>query len=327
MNIRALLQSMLAALLVIPAAAPAQQKYPVKPVRVIVPAPAGGNIDEFARVLCAKLSEILGHQVVIDNRPGAGNTIGAAMAAKAAPDGYTLLVDNMTSHTFNPALYGKLPFDTERDFTAVRMLVTIPHILVTHPSLPARTMKELIAFAKAHPGQLNYASYGAGTTSHLAGELLRIMAHVDIVHVPYKGGPAALTDTIAGSVPMYFSGIAIAVAYVKNGRLRAPAVLTLARSPLLPEVPTMAEAANLPTFEVASRIAMMAPAGTAKEIVAQLGDAAARVLRDRDVSQKVAGGGFDMVGDGSADGFPAWFAAEREKWVKVIREAGIRMER
>jgi tripartite-type tricarboxylate transporter receptor subunit TctC len=305
----------------------AQQNYPSKPIRVIVPWPGGGNIDAAVRVISPKLAQSLGQQFVIDNRPGAGGMIGSELAARAAPDGYTLLAENMTSHAINPPLYGKLPFDTERDYAPIRMMVTIPHILVAHPSLPAKNMKELIALAKARPGELNYASFGAGTTSHLAGEMLKIMTHINIVHVPYKGGPAALTDTIAGNVPLYFTGIAITIPYVNSGRLRALAVLTLARSPLMPNVPTMVEAANLPGYEVASRIVMVAPTGTPKNVLERLSNAVAGALQAQDVRQKIAAMGLEIVSDGAPEHFLPWFQSERAKWTKVIREAGIRAEK
>lgn len=310
------------------AAAYAQpEKYAVRPVRVIVPWPAGGNIDELVRVLGPKVTEAIGQQLVIENRPGAGGIIGSATAAKAAPDGYTLLVDNLTSHAINPALYGKLPFNTERDFVPIRMMVIIPHILVAHPSLPAKNMKELIALAKAKPGQLDFASFGAGTTSHLAGEMLNMMAHIDLVQVPYKGGPAALADTLAGNVPLNINGIAITIPYVKSGRLRGLAVMTLHRSPLLPDVPTMQEAANLPGFEVASRICMMAPKGTPQAIVDKLSDAMAKALEDPAAKQRLLGMGLEEVRDGAPQAFLPWFHAEQAKWTKVIRETHIHLKR
>jgi len=303
------------------------QGYPSKPVRIIVPWPAGGNIDGVVRVISPRLAEGLGQQLVVDNRAGASGMIGSELAARAAPDGYTLLVDNMTSHAINPSLFGKLSFDTERDFAPVRTLVTIPHVLVAHPSLPATTMKELIALARAMPGKLDYASFGAGTTSHLAGEMLKTMAQIDLVHVPYKGGPAALTDTLAGYVPLYFAGIAITIPHVSNGRLRALAVATLRRSPLMPDVPTMVEGANLAGYEVASMIAMVAPAGAPKEIVDRLNTEVTRVMQMRDVREKLAAMGLDMAEDSSPSRFPDWYRAERAKWTKVIREAGVKAEK
>lgn len=303
------------------------QAYPARPVRIVIPWPAGGNIDAAVRVLTPKLAESFAQQFVIDNRAGAGGMIGSELASKAPPDGYTLLVDNMTSHAINPSLFGKVPFDTARDFAPVRMMITIPHILVAHPSLPAKTMKELIALARARPGELNYASFGAGTTSHLAGEMFKMMTHVSLVHVPYKGGPPALTDTVAGQVPLYFAGIAITIPYVNSGRLRALAVTTLERSPILPQIPTMAEAAGLTGYEVASVITMVAPAGTSKEIIERLSAETARVLQMRDVAEKIAAMGLDRVSDGAPGRFPAWYRSEREKWAKVIREAGIKGEK
>lgn len=303
------------------------QGYPSKPVRIIVPWPAGGNIDGVVRVISPMLATGLGQQLVIDNRAGASGMIGSELVARAAPDGYTLLVDNVTSHAINPSLFGKLPFDTARDFVPIRMMVTIPHILVAHPSLPVTTMKGLIALAKTMPGKLDYASFGAGTTSHLAGEMLKIMAKIDIVHVPYKGGPAALTDTLAGYVPLYFAGIAITIPHVNSGRLRALAVLTLKRSPLMPDVPTMAEGANLPGYEVASMIAMLAPAGTPKAVIHRLNADVARVLQVRDAREKLAAMGLDMAEDGSPSRFPGWYQNERAKWTNVIRVAGIKAEK
>lgn len=305
----------------------AQKNYPTKPIRVIVPWPGGGNIDAAVRVVTPRLAESLGQQVLVDNRPGAGGMIGSELAAKAVPDGHTLLADNMTSHAINPALYGKLSFDTERDYAPIRMMVTIPHILVAHPSLPAKTMKELIALAKGRPGELNYASFGAGTTSHLAGEMVKIMTHIKLVHVPYKGGPPAMTDTIAGNVPLNFTGIAITIPYVNSARLRALAVLGLTRSPLLPTVPTMAEAANLPGYEVDSRIVMVAPAGTPKNTQDRLSEVASGALQASDIKQKITAMGLEVVSDGAPEHFKPWFQSERAKWTKVIREAGIRVEK
>jgi tripartite-type tricarboxylate transporter receptor subunit TctC len=305
----------------------AQADYPTKPIRVIVPWPAGGNIDAVARVLTARLTAGLGQQLVIENRAGAGGMIGSEVVARAAPDGYTVLVDNMTSHATNPSLFGQLPFDTERDFTPVRMMVTIPHVLVAHPSLPAKTMKELIAFAKSRAGRLDYASYGSGTASHLAGEMLKIRTHIDIVHIPYKGGPAALNATVAGEVPLYFLGIAITVPYVNSGRLRALAVTTLARTQLMPGVPTMVEAAELPGYEVAPLVAMMAPAATPKEIVFRLSNEIAKVMQMQDVKDSFSAMGLEGAEDRSPSRFPAWYRAEVAKWTKVIRDVGIKAER
>lgn len=310
-----------------PASAWAQKSYPMKTVRVIVPWPGGGNIDAAVRAITPRISEPLGQPFIIDNRPGAGGVVGSELAARAAPDGYTLLAENMTSHAINPLLYGKLSFDTERDFAPIRMMVTIPHILVAHPSLPAKTVKELVALARARPGELNFASFGAGTTSHLAGAMINIMTKIDLVHVAYKGGPPAMADTIAGHVPLNFTGIAITIPHVKSGRLRALAVLGLTRSPLLPDVPTMAEASGLPGYEVDSRIVLMSPGATPREAIDRLSQTVAAALKAGDVQQRITDMGLEIVQDSAPEQFLPWFRAEREKWTRVIREANVRVER
>jgi tripartite-type tricarboxylate transporter receptor subunit TctC len=301
----------------------AADAWPVKPVRWVVPFPAGGPVDLVTRPIAQRLSEVWSQQVVLDFRPGAGSIIGSEIVAKAAPDGYTLLA-TVAQHAINPAVYPKLPYDTTKDFTAVVQLVRSPFMLVVHPSLPARNVKELIALARARPGQLPYASAGAGSLNHLAGEMLRTAAKIDLVHVPYKGGGPAVIDLVGGHVGILFSNIVAVAPHVKSGRLRALAVTTAARTPLLPDLPTMAEA-GVPGFDAESWTGVLGPANLPRAIVERVGRDADRVLRTQEIRDAMQAQGAEIAG-GSPEQFAARISADMARWAKVARDSGAKAE-
>jgi len=298
--------------------------YPLRAIRMIVPFPPGGPNDILGRVLAQRLSESLGQQVVVDNRGGAGGIIGTDLAAKAAPDGYTILLAGTAALSINPSLRAKLPYDPVRDFAPISLIATAPSVLLIHPSLPVKNVKELIALAKARPGQLNYASAGIGTPPHLAGEMFKNMAKVNMVHVPYKGGGPALTDLVAGHVQLYFSGISSALSLIREGKLKAIAVTSSGRTAVMPDMPTIAES-GLPGYEVGNWYAVLAPAATAKDIVGKLNVAIVKALKAPDVSKRVQDLGADPVGS-TPEQMSAYMHNEIAKWAKVIRSAGIKPE-
>jgi tripartite-type tricarboxylate transporter receptor subunit TctC len=276
-----------------------------------------------ARTVVQKLGESLGATIVIDNRGGAGGTIGTELVAKSPPDGYVLLVVS-ASHAINPGLYRKLPYDSVRDFAPVTMLTSGPGLLVVHPSVPVRTVKEFIALARSRPGQLNYASAGIGTPPHLAGELFKTLAGVDIVHVPYKGNGPAYTDLIGGHVSVMFPTIPTAIPHVRAGKLRALAVTTRSRTAITPELPTISES-GVPGYDVSSWYGLLAPAGTPAAAVARLQREIAKVLRLPDVSEKLMAQGLDLVGN-TPEEFAAILKSEIAKWAKVVTASGARVD-
>ena len=273
-----------------------------------------------ARVCAQKLSEILGEQVVIDNRAGSGGIIAAEIAAHSAPDGYTLFFGGSASHGITPHLYRKLPYDAVRDFAAVTLIGATPYILVVHPSVAANSVKDLINFARAQPGALNYASAGNGSTLHLTGELFKRMANINIVHVPYKGAAPALNDLLSGQVQLAFNPAAVVQQHVKSGRLRALAVTGLQRTRRMPELPTVAEAA-LPGFEASGWYGLLAPAGIQGAIVARLHREMVTALSARDLQERFVVLGVDAIGAGPAE-FAHYIRAELAKWGKVVRDSG-----
>ena len=299
------------------------QEYPAKAIRVVVPFPPGGGTDLMARSVMQKLGETLGTTVVIDNRGGAGGSIGSEIVAKSPADGYTLLIIS-GAHAINPSIYPKLPYDSVRDFAPVTMFTSGPALLVVHPSVPAKSVKELIALAKSRPGQLNYASAGIGTPPHLSGELFKTMAGVDMVHVPYKGNGPAYTDLIGGQVTVMFPNVSTATAHVRAGKLRALAVTTKNRTAIAPELPTISEA-GVPGYDVSSWYGLLAPAGTPPAVVSKLQREIARVLRLPDVSEKLTSQGLDLVGN-TPDEFAAIIKSEIVKWAKVAKASGARAE-
>lgn len=299
------------------------QTYPARAVRYVVPQAPGGSSDTLARVLAARLAEALGQQVLVDNRPGATGVIGSEIAVRAAPDGHTL-VQVSTSHATNPAMGVKLPYDTVRDFSAISLLSQQPNIWLTHPSLPAKNMRELIALAKARPGQLDFASSGTGGSQHLAGELLNVMAGIRLMHIAYKGSPPALIDVLAGRVPIMSSTMAPAMPHVQSGRLRALAVTSAKRSGAAPNVPTVAEAA-VPGYEATAWQGVLAPAGVPENIVRRLSGEFAKIVAQDATRRQLGEQGYEPVGSTAAE-FTAFIPREIEKWTRVIRAAGIKPE-
>lgn len=299
------------------------QTYPAKAVRLIVPFPPGGGTDYTARLIGNKLSELWGQPVVIENRPGASTTIASDMIARAAPDGYTLIMGSV-NHTINPSLYAKLPYDTIRDFAPVTVAVTAAYILVTHPSLPVKTVKELIALAKARPGQINYSSSGSSGPQHLAGELFKMMAGIDIVHVPYKGGGPAVIALLGGHVSLQFSTPVSGLPHMKTGRLRPIAVTSLTRSPAVPDLPTIAEAA-LPGYEAVTWWGILAPAKTPRDIVNKIHGDVVRVLDMPDTKAKLAAEGVNGSGS-SPEQFAKMIQEEIVKMAKIVKAANVKLD-
>ncbi len=311
------------AALAISAAAHAQV-YPVKPIRMIVAYPPGGGTDIVGRTLAQKLGESLGQSVVVENRGGASGNIGTELAARAAPDGYTILMGNVAPNAINVSLFKELPFDPVADFAPVSLVASTPNILVVHPSTRARTVKEVIALAKAKPGAFNFASAGVGSSSHLAGELFRILAGADIVHVPYKGAGPAMVDVLSGQVQLYFATMPAAMPHVKTGKLAPVAVTSARRSQALLDLPTIAES-GVPAYEASTWYGVLAPAHTPSAVVARLHGDIAKILADAALHARLADQGFDPVGN-SPEEFGAYIKSEILKWGKVIRDAGIRPE-
>jgi len=300
------------------------QPYPIKPVRLVVTYTAGGPADIAARALAQKLAEMWGQQVVVDNRAGAGGIIGTELVAKAAPDGYTLLHGTAAGLIINPLLVKKLPYDTFRDFAPVSMVVIVPQLLVTHPALPATTLKELIALAKARPGALNYASVGIGSPNHLGMELLKSMAGIDMVHVPYKGATPAMADLIAGQVQLAFNGMASVLPQIASGKMKAIAIGSARRSPAAPDVPTVAEA-GLPGFEYVAWNGNFAPAGTPAALVNRLSADIRKALAAPDVVQRLASLGSEPGGNTPAE-FAAYVKADHARWARVVQAVGLKAE-
>jgi len=305
-------------------AAPAlAQSFPSKSVRLVVPYSAGGGADTTARLIAPKLQEALGQTVVVDNKPGAGGTIGDDAVAKAAPDGHTLLIGAF-AHAVNPALMPKMPFRTPEDFAPISLLVTVPELLVVTPTFPAKTVAELVAMAKAEPGKLSYASSGNGSAQHLAAELFKMRTGTDIQHVPYKGGSLAVADVAAGHVPFYFGNMSSALPQARAGRVRALAVTSAQRSPAAPEVPTMAES-GVSGCEISEWNALLAPAGTPPAIVERLHAEVVKVLRDGEIKAKFADLGADAVGSTPAE-LAAFLRGEMAKWAEVVKAANVKIE-
>lgn len=296
------------------------QQYPSRPVRLIVPQSAGGSTDVIARVVAQKMAEGLGQAVVVDNRPGAGSINGVEMVVHAAPDGHTLLAV-AGSFTINPALHKKLPFDSIRDFTAVTQLATLPHILVVHPSVPVNSLKELIALARAKPGQLNYASSGIATSTHMAAELFMFMTQTSMVNVPYKGGAPAMVAMLGGQCQLNFATISTAIPHIRSSKLRALAVTSARRSIAAPEFPTIAEA-GLPGYDHSSWVGLLAPARTPQAAVARVQDEAVKAAHAPEVKAVLAREGLEATGTTPAD-FANFIKTDIAKWIKVAKAAGI----
>ena len=299
------------------------QGYPVKPIRMIVPFAPGGNTDIIARVFTPRMSENLGQQIVVENRGGAGSVIGTEVVARAAPDGYMLLVVS-AAHTINPAMIKKLPYDSVRDFTPISLLADVPTAFVVHPSLPAKNVKEFITIARARPGQINYSTAGSGTVGHLAAELLSSMAKIKLVHVPYKGTGQSMVDLVAGHVQMQLSSMPAAIQHVRTGRLRMIAQTGKTRSAAAPDTPTMEES-GVPGFVVSSGFGMFAPADTPRAIVERIHAALVKALNDAAVKETLGKQGAEVVAS-TPDEYDQFNRAEIAKWIKVVAQAGIAPE-
>lgn len=314
-------RSLLLALLLVSGGA-AGQAYPGKAVRYIVPFPPGGGQDLVARAVAQRLTESLGQQVLVDNRPGGGATLGTELAARAAPDGHTIFMGSNTTHAINPNLYRKLSYDPIRDFAAITQIASLPNILVVHPSLPVRSVKELAALARARPGQLNFGSSGNGTPAQLSGVMFNQAARVSMVHVPYKGSGPALMALLSGETHLMFGSITSTLSYVKSGRLRALAVTSARRSPAVAEMPTIAES-GYPGFEAVTWYGLFVPAGTPSAVIAKLNAEMVRLLNVPEFKQWLMGQGAEPVGNTPQE-FAAFVKAELEKYVGIVKASGMR---
>ncbi len=303
------------------AVASSAQDYPTRPIRYVVPFTAGGGGDIIIREVAQRLTARLGQTVIVDNRAGAGGSLGTEIVARAAPDGYTLLMANVAPMAINVSVYKKLNYDPLKDFAPVTTLASFPNILVLHPSVPAQTLPRLIALARAKPGQLTYASAGAGSTTHLAAEFFKSRAGVDLIHVPYKGGGAALIDLVAGQVTLYFSSLPAALPMVRSNRLRALGVTGLVRAIAAPDVPTIAES-GFPGFEAVTWIGAVAPAGTPSAIVTRLNKELVEIMQAADMREKMIAQGAEPMTN-TPENFAAYIKTETAKWAAVVKQAGI----
>ena len=301
------------------------QNYPVKPIRYVVPFPPGGGNDILAREIGQHLSVLLGKAVVVENKAGASTIIGTDFVAKAAPDGYTILMGNNSALAINASLFEKLPYDPIRDFAPVTLLASVPFVILVHPSVPAKSLLELIDLARARPGQLHFASAGVGISTHLAGELLKTMAKINIVHIPYKGAGPALTDTIGGQVQMTVTNLVSSIPHMKAGRLRALAVTGTARSSAMPDLPTVEEAGNLKGYEASAWYGIVVPAKTPREIINRLNAEVNRTLNIAQVRERLNADGATIFG-GTPEEFGRVMRADVQKWADVIKQANIKLE-
>jgi tripartite-type tricarboxylate transporter receptor subunit TctC len=304
--------------------AAAQSAYPNRPVRILVPFPPGGPADALARIVGESVSQSLGQPFVIENKPGAGGNIGMEQGAKAPPDGYTLTLAPAGNLTIAPSLYSKLPYDPAKDYAPISVLATVPNILITAPTVPAKTLRDLITLAKVRPGTLNFASPGNGSGAHLAGELFKNMAGIDIVHVPFNGVGPAMTAVLAGDVQLFFAQSSAALQYINTGKVTALGVASAKRMTTAPELPTLAEA-GLPNFEVTSWYGLVAPAGTPPAIVERLNNEIVKALASPDVREKLAGLGAEPVGNSPSE-FAAMQKSEAARWAKLAKEASLRAD-
>lgn len=309
-----------AALTLAPGSVLAQAAFPSKPITIVVPFSAGGTTDLLARVVAQQLGVELGQSVVVDNKPGAGGNIGGAFVAKATPDGHTLLMGAVGTHAINASLYKKMPYDNIKDFAPLTRVAMVPNLLVANPAQPFKTVQELIAYAKANPGKVNFASSGSGTSVHLSGELFKSLAKVDIQHIPYKGSAPAMNDLLGNQVNIMFDNLPSAISHVRAGKLRALAVTTAKRSPDLPDVPTIAEA-GVPGYEATSWFGLFAPAATPAPVKAKLHAALVKVLAHPDVKKKIDEQGGEPMSE-SPEQFAAFILEETQKWAKVVKDSG-----
>ncbi len=299
------------------------QPFPTKPIKIIVPFPAGGTVDFFARVISTKLSDALGQSVLVENRAGAGGNIAAEAVAKAAPDGYTLLMGSEII-AINTSLYNKLGYDPVKDLTPITLVATVPNILIVHPSLPVSSVNELIALAKKTPGKISFASTGQGTSTHLSSELFKLMANVDILHVPYKGGPPAIADLISGQVNMMFINMPTGIGHVRSGKAKILAVSSIKRISQLPDVPTV-DQSGVKGFETSAWSGLYAPAGTPVDIINRLHVEVVKILKQPSVREQLVAQGADPVGD-TPEEFSRFTLAEISKWAKIIKVSGAKVD-
>ena len=310
-------------LTLLPALESGAQTYPLKAIRMIVPYAPGGSVDVVARMLAPKLTQVLGQQVVVDNRPGASGNIGTELTVRAPADGYTIMMVTIPL-VVNPSLYAKLPFDVVRDLAPVSLIAAAPFVLVVHPSLPVKSVRDLIALAKKQPGKLNYPSGGNGTNSHISVELFKNLTGANIVHVPYKGGGPALIAVMSGEADLAILGIDVVISHVRAGRLRALAVTSTKRSPALPDAPTIAEA-GVPDYEFASWYGVLAPAGTPVSVINALNGNIANAVHTPELAERFAREGTDVIADSPAQ-FASHIKTELARWAKVVKEAGLRAD-
>jgi len=300
------------------------QPYPSKPIRFVVPYPAGGPLDTVARLLGQKVGESTKQPVVVDNKPGAGGNIGADAVAKSPPDGYTILMGAVATHAINPTLYASIPYDAAKDFIAVTQVASTPNVLVVNPAVPAGNVREFIAYAKANPGKLNFGSGSTGSAGHLAGELFKAMAGVEMTHVPYKGAAPAMNDLMGGQIQLMFDNLASSLGQVKAGRIKALAVTTAKRTPLAPDLPTIAES-GLAGFDISTWFGIFVPAGTPRDVVAKLHAEFTAALAMPDVRERMLSLGAEPVGSSPAE-FAAYIRAEADKYARVIKASGAKAD-
>ncbi|CAG0982004.1 hypothetical protein BURK1_01796 [Burkholderiales bacterium] len=325
MNRRTLVAAFAASLAI--AASPfahAQPAWPSKPIRIVVPFPPGGTTDILARAAAQKMTEAWKEQAVVDNRPGAAGNIGAELVAKSPADGYTMLMGTVGTHAINASLYARMPYDHVRDFAPVILVAAVPNVLVVHPSVPANSVAELIAYAKANPGKLNFASSGSGTSIHLAGELFKVTTGAQMQHIPYKGSAPAIADLLGGQVQLMFDNLPSALPHIRAGKLRALGVTSARRAPALPDLPTIAES-GLPGFEASSWFGLVAPAGTPPEVVTKVNGEVARWLATPEAREKLLAQGANAAG-GTPDDFARHIAAETAKWQQVVKASGAKVD-
>jgi len=320
-----LLKSIALASVAVAMAGPAAaQQYPAKPIRMIIGFPPGGGTDIIGRIVGMRLSQTLGQQILPDNRGGASGQIAAELTAKAPPDGYTVMMAHITAMSILPSLYPKLPYDPVRDFAPVTLVATSPNVVIVHPSLPVRSIKELIALAKARPGQIHYESSGIGTVQHLAGELFKLQAKVNLLHIPYKGAGPAIIDIVAGHVQLGFDVVPVVGPQVKAGKLRALGVTSAKRSALFPDLPTVTES-GVADFDMSTWWGLVAPAAMNKGNIARLHSETVKVLRQKDITGRIAEQGAEVVGNTPAE-FASFIGAERVKYARIVKDANIKIE-
>jgi tripartite-type tricarboxylate transporter receptor subunit TctC len=304
---------------------PAQaDTFPSRTVKLVVPFPPGGPLDATGRAIAQKLTEAWGQSVIVENKPGAGGNIGAGYVAKSAPDGYTVVMGALSTHAVNPSLYPKMPFDAQRDFAPITLVAITPNVLVVNPSLPVHSVKELIAYAKANPGKLSFGSGSIGSAGHLAGELFKVDAGVDMVHVPYKGAAPAMQGLLAGDTQLMFDNLASAMSQVKAGKLRALAVTSAERSKLVSDLPTMAEA-GVPGFDISTWYGLLAPAGTPPDLIAKWNADVTKILSAPEMRERLATQGAEAAPDSPAD-FAKFIASELVKYAKIVKASGAKVD-